>query len=62
MLWWSRSSFCDSGSCVEVCLPDEGSPFVLVRQSQWTSGEVLKFTPEEWRDFVAGAKNGEFDL
>jgi len=57
---WIKSSLSFSnGNCVEVAsLPDGG---VGVRDSKDPSGPVLRFTPGEWRAFVGGARNGEFD-
>lgn len=55
---WVKSSFCDSGNCVEVT---RGSVWIHVRWSEDDETE-LKFTPKEWRLFVAGVKAGEFDL
>ena len=59
-LSWIKSSlsYCNS-NCVEVAsLPDGG---VGVRDSKDPSGPVLRFTPGEWRAFLGGACNGEFD-
>jgi len=57
---WVKSSLSfANGNCVEVAdLPDGG---VGVRNSRDTTGPVLRFTSGEWRAFVAGARNGEFD-
>ena len=59
-LAWIKSSLSRAqGSCVELAsLPDGG---VGVRDSKDPSGPVLRFTPDEWRAFLAGARNGEFD-
>jgi hypothetical protein len=35
---------------------------IAVRDSKNPIGPVLIFTPDEWDAFVAGAKDGEFDL
>jgi hypothetical protein len=35
---------------------------VRVRDSKDPDGPVLKFTGPEWDAFVAGVKDGEFDL
>jgi len=35
---------------------------VLVRDSKEPDGAVLTFTHSEWRAFVGGATDGEFDL
>jgi Domain of unknown function (DUF397) len=57
---WKKSSFSMSNShCVEVAsLPDGG---VAVRNSRDRGGPVLSYTPAEWRAFMHGAKDGEFD-
>ncbi|MCX5153727.1 DUF397 domain-containing protein [Streptomyces sp. NBC_00291] len=43
--------------CVEF---GQNAEKVAVRNS--VTGETVKFTREEWSDFLAGAKLGEFDL
>jgi hypothetical protein len=35
---------------------------VAVRDSKDRRGPVLNFTPDEWKAFVGGVRNGEFDL
>ncbi len=35
---------------------------VALRDSKDPTGPVLIFTPGEWAAFLAGAKDGEFDL
>ncbi|WP_182873852.1 DUF397 domain-containing protein [Microbispora sp. H10670] len=60
MAIWRKSSFSGSGNnCVEVATNLPG--LVAVRDSKDRSGPVLAFTPSEWRAFIAGVKNGEFD-
>jgi len=58
---WVKSSLSfANGDCVEVAtLPDGG---IGVRDSKDATGPVLRFTPSEWRAFVGGVRNGEFDL
>lgn len=58
---FETSSFCGSSACVEVDRTSD-APHVLVRDSKDLSIAPLVFTAEEWRDFLAGAKGGEFDL
>ncbi len=54
------SSFCTGGGCVEVGQLPGGS--VAVRDSKDPERRAsLVFSGEEWRSFVAGVKNGEFD-
>lgn len=48
-----------SDNCVEVAFVDGA---VAMRDSKDPSGPALIFTPAEWDAFVAGAKDGEFDL
>lgn len=59
-LRWVKSSLSFSnGACVEVAgLPAGG---IGVRDSKDATGPVLRFTPEEWRAFLGGVRNGEFD-
>ena len=41
----------------------EGSDYVItMRDSDHPEGPVLTFTPAEWDAFVAGVRDGEFDL
>jgi predicted secreted Zn-dependent protease len=58
-LTWRRSSRCDTGQCVEVA--GSGSA-VLMRDSKHPDGPVLVFSAEEWNAFVAGVRQGEYDL
>lgn len=57
---WQKSSLCGSSTCVEVAAlaPDA----IGVRDSKQRDSPVLNFTRDEWTAFVAGVKNGEFDL
>ncbi|MEV1239327.1 DUF397 domain-containing protein [Nonomuraea sp. NPDC049750] len=58
---WRKSSRSGSngGQCVEVASNISG--IVAVRDSKDRGGPVLTFTPDEWRAFLGGAKDGEFD-
>lgn len=47
------------GNCVEVRLDGDA---VMVRDSKDRGGPALRFTWPEWRAFLAGADDGEFDL
>jgi hypothetical protein len=57
---WMKSSLSFSnGNCVEVAsLPHHE---IGVRDSKDTEGPILRFTPAEWRAFIGGVRNGEFD-
>jgi hypothetical protein len=58
---WQKSTRsgpnCDN--CVEVAFVDGA---IAVRDSKHDDGPILLFTQDEWDAFVAGAKDGEFDL
>ena len=54
------SSFCQSGGCIEVALLEDGR--VAVRDGKDPVGSTQHFSAAEWRAFVAGVKNGEFDF
>jgi hypothetical protein len=56
---WITSSFCASNSCVEVSF---SADTVAVRDSKDRGQTALVYSLDEWRDFVAGVRNGEFDL
>ena len=63
---WRRSSSSTGAdmTCVEVTL-DGGphdDPAVLVRDSKDPAGPVLRFTFAEWRAFLRGVGDGEFEL
>ena len=53
-------------ACVEIAImpgTKEGSDQVIaMRDSRSPAGPVLLFTPDEWRAFTAGVRDGEFDL
>lgn len=53
----SRSN--PSGNCVEV---SKGSEHILVRDTKDPDGGTLSFTRDEWIAFIAGVKDGEFDI
>ncbi len=59
---WRKStrSGGNGGDCVEVALNLPG--IVAVRDSKDLTGTALVFTRSEWDAFVAGARDGEFDV
>ncbi|MGW5681743.1 DUF397 domain-containing protein [Nonomuraea sp. NPDC003754] len=58
---WRKSTFSHAaGECVEFARSADGG--VMLRDSKNESGSVLAFTPGEWRAFVAGVRNAEFDV
>lgn len=59
--YYTVSSYSGGGACVEVALarPDA---LVAVRHSLRPDDPPLLFNRAEWRAFVAGVQNREFDL
>lgn len=53
-----KSSYCGLGSCVEVGVDGDD---VVMRDSKNPELEV-RCTRQEWEDFLAGVRNGEFDV
>lgn len=57
---WTKSSLSHAnGNCVEIA--DLAGRQVGMRDSKNVSGPVLRFPSEEWRAFLNGVRNGEFD-
>lgn len=46
--------------CVEVAVTSTGHR--VVRNSNNRDGAAVPFTADEWTAFLAGARNGEFDV
>jgi hypothetical protein len=55
---WRVSRTCDNGQCIRVARKG-GS--VLIGNTNSPEGLVSEFTTDEWRQFLAGAKLGDFD-
>jgi hypothetical protein len=55
---WRKSSTCDSGACVMVA---KHGDYVLVGNTSQPGGPTNRYTASEWREFLAGAKLGDFD-
>jgi hypothetical protein len=56
---WSKSSLSAAGNSVEVQFLTDGG--VQVRNGSELGQGVLTYTADEWRDFLAGVRLGEFD-
>lgn len=56
--WQEDAASMSNGQCIEVTV-DGGE--VLMRNSRYPEGTVLRFTRAEWDAFLHGAKGGEFD-
>jgi hypothetical protein len=56
---WRKSSRCGTGACVEVAT---GDTVVGMRDSKDPHSPALSFSHAEWRVFIDGVKDGNFDL
>ncbi len=57
---WRKSSFSGKQTnCLEFRTAPDG---VEVRNSKRPEAGTIPFTASEWRAFIAGVKNGEFDI
>jgi hypothetical protein len=61
-LRWRKSTFsgANGGGCVEVA--DHDGVIVVRDTKDHGRGPVHQYAPEVWRTFIAGVRNGEFDL
>jgi predicted secreted Zn-dependent protease len=55
---WRVSRACDNGQCIRVARKGKS---VLIGNTNSPEGPVSEFTTDEWRQFLAGAKLGDFD-
>ena len=63
---WRKSSHSSINGCVQVAIVDGRiavvDGLVRVRSSRDPDGHMLGFTVHEWRAFLDGVRDGEFDL
>jgi hypothetical protein len=57
-LAWRKSSLSGQNGCVEVAAAGQ---LIAVRDSKNPEGGHLMYNAQEWRAFLAGVRNGEFD-
>lgn len=57
--WFKSSRSSADGQCVEVAIQPDG---VAVRDTKNRDAGHLEFTRDEWKAFIGGAKDGEFDI
>jgi hypothetical protein len=59
-LHWRRSTKCGGDGCVEVAISEDKA---YIRSSKaGAAGAYLVFDASEWRSFIAGARDREFDI
>lgn len=62
-LWRKSRRSNNGGACVEVAtnlLPHTGE--ILVRDSKHPEAGFLRFTEAEWKAFLGGVHDGEFEI
>jgi len=57
-LAWRVASRCNGGAC--VCVASDGDT-IIVGDTKNPDGPVLGYTREEWKVFVEGIIQGDFD-
>lgn len=50
---WRKSSFSESGSCVEVATQDRST---LIRDSKNPKGKILSFSSGTWQEFIQAVR------
>lgn len=55
---WRTAKSCTANNCVQVGVVDDA---VGIRDSKDPDGAILRYSVNEWKSFVAGVKNGDFD-
>lgn len=57
-LTWRVSRTCESGACVMVARHGDS---VIFGNTTQRGGPVYTYSITEWKEFLAGAKQGDFD-
>jgi hypothetical protein len=57
--WYVPSRTFDSNTCVETRFTDDA---VYVRNNLRPDAGTVMFTHDEWRVFVAGVRDGDYDV
>jgi Domain of unknown function (DUF397) len=55
---WRVSKECGGSNCVQVAAIGEA---IAVRDSKDPQSAILWYSTGEWKQFLAGVKNGDFD-
>ena len=58
LAWLKADSSTANGQCVEIA---SAAGHIAIRDSKDPDGPILVYTTSEFRAFVDGARNGEFD-
>jgi Domain of unknown function (DUF397) len=58
LAWLKAQSSGANGQCVEIA---SAAGKIAIRDSKDPDGPILVYTPGEFRAFLDGARNGEFD-
>jgi predicted secreted Zn-dependent protease len=61
VLAWRRSSAATGGEAVEIAVLPAGDVLLRTTAASAAGLPPLRYTPEEWRAFLAGVRAGEFD-
>ena len=59
---WEASTKCDTNACVEVSGHNHPEVGVIVVRNNQRPSDMVQFDHDEWKAFIAGVKEGEFDL
>jgi uncharacterized protein DUF397 len=57
-LEWCVSRTCDGGTCVKVAPYED---FVILGKTNQPDGPYIIYERNEWMEFIAGVKRGDFD-
>jgi predicted secreted Zn-dependent protease len=55
---WRTPLTCNGGACIKVAASGQA---ILIADSKQPEGPILSYSHDEWQQFVAGIKNGDFD-
>jgi hypothetical protein len=58
LAWLKAQSSSHNGQCVEIA---SAAGKIAIRDSKDPDGSILVYTPAEFKAFLDGARNGEFD-
>jgi len=59
---FQKSHFCEDDGCGCGCVEIKQDNDTIYVRSTYNKENVVTFTFDEWRVFIKGAKEGEFDI